>query len=60
MGHPQLFLFYFRLFKHYKFYNEWKWKMSIQYGAGIRTHDLQNMSLLSFLCQRSSLVSPMQ
>ena len=44
-----LFHFYFRPFsnKHHNFYNKYMWKyVHPVYGAGIWTHDLQNMSLI--------------
>ena len=46
---PGLFFIYFRLFssKHYNFYNKYMWNnVHPVYGARIRTHDLQYMSLL--------------
>ena len=34
--------------KYYKFHNKYMWKnVHLVIGTGIRTHDLQNMSLLS-------------
>ena len=45
-ANPGLFFVYFRSFsnKHYNFYNMWK-NVHPVYGAGIRTHDLRNVSL---------------
>ena len=48
MGHPRPLFRLFSVFsKKHQFYNKLMWKnVHPVYGTGIRTHDLQNMSLL--------------
>ena len=49
MGQPRPLFHLFTVFsnKHYNFYNKYMWKnVHPVYGAGIRTHNLWNMSLL--------------
>ena len=48
MGQPRPLFCLFSVFsnKHYNFYNKYLWKnVHPVYGAGIRTHDLRNVSL---------------
>ena len=50
MGQPRPLFRLFSVFsnKHYNFYNKYMWKnVHPVYGAGIRTHDLRNVSLFS-------------
>ena len=49
IGHPPASFYFIFVFssKQYNFYNKSMWKnINPVYGAGIRTHDLQFMSLL--------------
>ena len=47
MGHPASFSFIFVFSNiYYNFYNKYMWNnVHPEYGAGIQTHDLQDMSL---------------
>ena len=56
MGHPGLFLFIFRLFQTIFTILQQIYVKNVHpiYGAGIRTHDLQNMSLLPQPLDQSS------
>ena len=50
MGQPRPLFRLFSIFsnKHYNFYNKYMWKnVHPVYGAGIRTHNIWNMSLFS-------------